>query len=332
MTDIVSSNVCKIKRFIKSDDKDFIKALAIYSKFTPSNIKTDTNDISYWIDKYNKEFEDEFFVFGLYSDEKVVGYIQLVYFKKESFITIDYITIDESYRKLHMFSTFIHLINSYFEQHNYNINFIVAEIEYDEKIKQPLENGKNLIRLLKQHGFGVVKAKYFQPQLGIYNIDSRTSAILMYHSQDEKRYISKEKYLMILKKLYYNHYCRWYKSLLADKEYKEYEEDIDKIYEKLSQTKIQDSININGYKHIFSTNTNDISEQPIKNTFLSSLIIFLLLFLLLALQEFFNVGLFSMTSLIIVVTSLFFLIFSLYSNKGIPQFKKAKKLLKFWKT
>jgi hypothetical protein len=330
MNDEVVSDVYKIKRFSKADDKDFIKALSIYSKYTPSNIKTNTNDISYWLDKYNKKFKDEFFVFGLYSNNNVIAYMQLVYFKNEKFITIDYITIDKNYRQLHMLSNFIHLVNSFFEQENYDVNFVVAEIEYDDKIKQPLENGKSLIRLLKQYGFGVVKAKYFQPQLGIYNFDSRTSAILMYYSKDEKKYISKEKYLMILNKLYYEHYCRWYEPLLTNEEYKLYQDDINDIYEKLTNGKIQERININGYKHIFSTSSN-IEKAPIKNTFFSSLIIFLLLFSLLALQEFFNVSLFSLTSLSLLVTALFFLIFSLYSDKGLEQFDKVKKLLKLWK-
>ena len=181
--------------------------------------------------------------------------MQLVYFKNENFITIDYITIDKNYRQLHMLSTFIHLVNSYFEQNSYNVNFVVAEVEYDDKIKQPLENGKSLIRLLKQHGFGVIKAKYFQPQLGIYNPDSKTSAVLMYYSKDEKQYISKEKYLMIINKLCYEHYCRWYKPLLSNEDYKPYKEDIDLIYKSLTHEKIQDRININGYKHIFDTSS-----------------------------------------------------------------------------
>ncbi len=79
------------------------------------------------------------------------------------------------------------------------------------------------------------------------------------------------------------------------------------------------------------TSSNSIEKTPIKNTFLSSLIIFLLLLSLLAFKEFFNISLFSITSLSILASALFFLIFSLYSDKGIEQFEMVKKLLKLWK-
>lgn len=323
------SDIFRIELFENSKHPDFIKALNIYSKFTPSNIKTDTNDIIFWLENYNKKFSDSFFVFGLYKNDKVIGFMQLVYFLKEKFFTVDYITIDENHRQMHAFTTFIYLVHSFFEINNYDVNFVVTEVEYDEKIKQPLESGRTLIRLLKQHNFSVVKVTYFQPQLGMHNHDSKTSAVLMYFSNNEKKYISKETYFMILNKLFYEHYCRWYEPLLTKDEFSEYKNEIDLLYNKIRSNKIKNEIQINGYKNIFNINY-DKKNNSIQNTFVSSLIIFLLLFCLLLLNEYFNVGLFSIASLSILIVAIFFLIYSLYSNKGITQFDKIIKILRFF--
>ena len=55
----------KIKRFQSSDDRDFIKALKIYNDTIPVETKTDTNEITYFLDLKEKRSREMFF-FGLY--------------------------------------------------------------------------------------------------------------------------------------------------------------------------------------------------------------------------------------------------------------------------
>ena len=45
-------NKFSIKRVIRSSDEEYIEALKIYNETTPVDIKTNTNEITYWLDNY----------------------------------------------------------------------------------------------------------------------------------------------------------------------------------------------------------------------------------------------------------------------------------------
>lgn len=54
-------NNYKIKLIKLSSDIDYIDSVKIYAKVTPSDIRTNTNELTYWLENKTVEFESYFF-------------------------------------------------------------------------------------------------------------------------------------------------------------------------------------------------------------------------------------------------------------------------------
>lgn len=312
----ISSPSYTIKLFEDSKSEDFISALDIYTNEMPSELRTSSNEIIYWIDNYNKLFEDNLLIFGFYENDKIIGFSQCLYFKKESFITIDYFVILSSHRGNHSFQMIIALLKEFLKAYKFEYNFIVTEVE--------LKN-KSLLQLLKMNGFGEIQSKYFQPSLGINNHDSLIEARLLYFPAYEDRVIRKETYKMIVETIYNNHYIRWYNEFFTEKDLKAYMIIIEQL-----KTKIFDNLNneitINGgIKPINNYSEFNVAKE-IKSTTTILGIIFIFALITLLLGKLFDMSLFQTISFVIINTSMFFLIYSLVSKKGIEQFKLLLKL------
>ncbi len=186
----------------------FIKALNIYSDEIPNNVRTDTNEIVYWFDRYNKMYEDQLMIFALVYDNQVVGFTQAVYFKTVGFATIDYVAIKKEFRE--HFASFFNLLIESILMNAQGINFLVTEIDGENK---PLE------RLAKIKGFESL-GDYIQPPVsGMEDTEIMAKLLL-------KRIGSNESYIepnIVVKTLYFDHYLRWYKPLLTQKEYCAYD-------------------------------------------------------------------------------------------------------------
>ncbi len=55
-----------IKRITKPSNEDYISALKIYNETTPPDIKTNTNEITYWLEQNRNELPFEIMLFSLY--------------------------------------------------------------------------------------------------------------------------------------------------------------------------------------------------------------------------------------------------------------------------
>lgn len=169
----------ELRQIKDSRDKDLTRALSIYSQNIESIQRTDVREIIYWLDNYNYKFKDRFFILGFYLNNEIIGYSQFVYFEDEKIIAIDYIVIEEIKRRNNTFYQFLEEIRNFLNQENIHFDYLVAEVGYFDETKSPTEKSRSLIRLLKMSGFGVVKAKYFQPMLGKNNFESELMCILM---------------------------------------------------------------------------------------------------------------------------------------------------------
>jgi len=80
-----------IRRLDKSTDSDYAAALKIYSETTPYEIKTNTNEITIWLDRKDSTdpFESMFFV--LYYSEKLAGFAMMTYIKAQRIVVLEYI-------------------------------------------------------------------------------------------------------------------------------------------------------------------------------------------------------------------------------------------------
>ena len=78
-----SGSSYRLKRFQSSRDPEFAAALMVYVRNTQPQIRTETNEITYWLDHFAARFGNDFYVFGFYLDEEVVGFAEAAYFREE---------------------------------------------------------------------------------------------------------------------------------------------------------------------------------------------------------------------------------------------------------
>jgi N-acetylglutamate synthase-like GNAT family acetyltransferase len=223
--------VYELKQFKSSRNKDLTRALALYSRNIEPFLRTDTREIIYWLDEYPLRHTDQFIILGLYLNEMVIGYAQLAYFAEERLIFVDYIVVEKEFRKNNTFYEFVEEIKEFITAESIEFDFILAEVGgFDNK--EPSAATKNLIRLLKMTGFGVVKTNYHHPRLGKANYESEFQSILMLYTPSEVKHIKKETYLSFLKTIYFKHYQRWYANFFDEKDNAEYSNSLIKLFEK----------------------------------------------------------------------------------------------------
>jgi hypothetical protein len=164
----------KVKLFKTSDDDEFKEALLnIYGKFTPREMKTNTNEITYWLDNYNKTFLDrQLYLLGFYFQNKVIGYAEIAYFKQERFLIIDYLTIHGAYRSNSAFYTFLYLVFDFLDTNRVEYDYVITEIATKKNESKWSETTNSLIRLLEMENFKAINALYYQPKLETNNDES----------------------------------------------------------------------------------------------------------------------------------------------------------------
>lgn len=74
-----------LKRFANPDDPGFISCLSIYAGRMGEDIKTDTNEIVYWLER-----NPDLHCYGVFVDDKPVGYIQGSYIGRGVFV-VEYV-------------------------------------------------------------------------------------------------------------------------------------------------------------------------------------------------------------------------------------------------
>lgn len=99
-----------IKRITKPSNEDYISALKIYNETTPPDIKTNTNEITYWLEQNRNELPFEIMLFSLYLNNMVVGLAMLTYLKKQKTIIFEYLALQPSFRLNAVFFTYIILV------------------------------------------------------------------------------------------------------------------------------------------------------------------------------------------------------------------------------
>jgi hypothetical protein len=273
-------SVYELKRIKSSSDKSLGKALNIYSQNIDPLIRTDTREILYWLDNYNTWFNDRFYLVALYLNDKVIGYGQFVYFQEEKIVFIDYLAIEKNSRKNNTFYEFIEKIKDFFIEEHIEYNYIVTEVGYYKQTKEPTEVAKNLIRLLKMTGFGVIKMPYFQPMLGKMNYETEVGAVLMIYTSNDLKTLKMKTFLLLIDTIYYKHYKRWYDKFLDEKSHAEYVSRLRELKQKIelsARKKLE--VEINGYANLFPTSQSITSSSNYVRTakVLGVFIVFILL-------------------------------------------------------
>jgi hypothetical protein len=202
--------VYSIRSFKSSKDRNFSKAIKIYHDNIDLRIKTESREISYWLDRGSRETNDKFYVCGLYIGKTLVGYVEFIYINAEELIHIDYFIIDPKYRTAGAFYIFTDQLKAFFDEERLEWSLITAEVAELDSKNEKLHHSKSLIRVFRRIGFLEVSTEYLQPSLGLGHTDTIISSHLLLFPRVEMDAISKERYLEIISAIYKKHYIVWY--------------------------------------------------------------------------------------------------------------------------
>src|SRR5258706_5509050 len=76
----------------------YAQAERVYIDSIGATAKTNTNEIAYWRDRYNKEFASaggKLYVFWLLKVKEAIGFALVFYFKKHNLLVVDHLAIKE---------------------------------------------------------------------------------------------------------------------------------------------------------------------------------------------------------------------------------------------
>lgn len=220
---------------MKTTDDEYFKALQIYSDITPTDIKTNTNEITSWLNKKIEGNPFELLLFSLYLDNSLIGLAMLSYVKKQRIVIYDYIALIEKYRVNTVFFPFINLLQNYISLHGFDVAYYVVEISNKNNGKSIDKESILFRKLICLEGFGMIRAKYYTLPLGLSNHESSFEAFLYLKSNDELNQISKDTFLSIVQAIYYEYYLTWYSALLVPDELSEYKQKIDACYNSITK-------------------------------------------------------------------------------------------------
>lgn len=329
MTSIRSSY--RLKRFLNSRDPDFAAALLIYVRNTPASIRTDTNEITYWLDEFSAKFGDDFYVFGFYRGRELVGYAEAAYLKDERLIALDYLAIEEAHRGNNVFYEFVDQLKRYLENDHPEYRYAVAEITYGPNQQYPSPESSMRTRLFKQQGFKVIRAPYYQPRMMLDDAESEMKADLLIYSTANLESLQTDTYLSIVHTIYYKYYLRW-DSVVPDTT-AAYKTHLDELYSRIKAgVGRKRMIPVNGHKAILATSSRKpvMTLHRVVSFALQALIVIILLTAaMLGLKAAFHLSNSSFAAIYVLAISSFMAVAGIVSKEARVLFAEFVSLAKF---
>ena len=272
----------KIRHIRNEQDKDIEYLLKLYADNIDPSIKTNPNEILYWLNHFEeREGNDTFWILALYMNKKPIGFCQAAHFYTHKILFIDYCVIDPDFRG-RAFSEYVYLIRDFFVDIGIDINYYVAEIAYYSRNNSPSPNALRLIRLLKMSGFKVIKAPYAQPELGLDNFESEMKATLMIYvtgKNNDCPTLKKDTYIDIVRTVFYNHYIKWYDAFMTNNEKSIYHKKIEKLFDTIKkETNKKEFVQLNGEPYLFELSEQKPPEASNKKTILVFVVSLLILY------------------------------------------------------
>jgi|GEM_PF-1974124 len=204
-------NKFSIKRIKKTTDSDYTLALKIYNETTAIDVKTNTNEITYWLDQpVTVSSSFELMVFVLYLDDTPIGFAMMCYLKRTKVILIDYLSVYDEYRINAVLFPYLSLLQSYLNKNGYDVSYIVNEVSDKNNGQSINKESKMFKKLFCLEGFGKICSTYYFPQLGYNNPESIFKANLYIKSNDNITLIQKVTYLSIVESIYKDYNLAWY--------------------------------------------------------------------------------------------------------------------------
>lgn len=254
-----------IRRVEKTSDDDYVKALHIYNDTTPYEIKTPTNEITYWLSKQKINTPFEIYAFILYLNDNVIGLSITTYIKRTKVVVDEYLAVYDQYRIQTIFLVYESLIQNYYKESGIEIAYYLTEISYKDSGKEMDRESRISLKMLCIEEYGKVDALYYALPLGLENHESNFVAHIYIKGVEPIQSISSITYQNIVESIYYDYWYTWYSSILVDHELNIYKELIDKNYELVKKS----LINCNSSMSVLHSSCNyldgdaNISKSPI---------------------------------------------------------------------
>lgn len=229
-----------IRRVYKTTDDEYILALKIYNETIPFEIRTESNEITYWLSANSGNTDFELYIFILYLDDQMIGLSMTTYIKKTKIVVDEYLAVLEQYRINTIFLIYLSLIQSYYKENNIDFSYYVTEISNKNNGKNINKESQISLKVLCMEEFGKINAQYYALPLGLDNHESNFEAFLYLKTNDLVKSISKETYLQIVHAIYYDYSCRWYTKFLSEDELSHYMQEVNRNYKMITQ-QVKDS-------------------------------------------------------------------------------------------
>ncbi len=259
-----------IKHLTNPENKDFIKSISIYNNNTPIDIKTNSNEIVYWTQNSNDKFK--IFSFALLLNDKIVGYAMTSFIYSQKMLIYDYIALDNNSNNT-LFLAYFNLIKTYFINQKFDINYYVVEISNKNKGREKDKETKLFLKFLCIENFSRIDIQYDSLPLGLNNSESAFKAYLYIKSINDRKTITKERFLDLISALYKDYYLSWYEPFFNEKQLESYlciiNDSLSKIYNLVKDKEriniIQTQCNNSLEKR---EETLDLQTKGVKSTFL----------------------------------------------------------------
>lgn len=225
-----------IKRVGKTTEDDYIKALRIYNDTTPFEIKTPTNEITYWIGKQKVSTPFEVYAFILYLNDEVIGFSMTTYIKKTKIVVDEYLAVYDQYRIQTIFLVYESLIQNYYKETGIEISYYLTEISYKESGKEMDRESRISLKMLCIEEYGKIDALYYALPLGLENHESNFIAHIYIKGVEPIQSISPKTYQDIIDSIYYDYWYTWYSTILPSSELEIYKRLIDNNFELIKKS------------------------------------------------------------------------------------------------
>lgn len=219
-----------IRRVEKSTEEDYVSALKIYNETTPPEIKTNTNEITKWLDCKTDSYSFEPMFFTLNYAKELAGFAMMTYVKSQRIAILEYVALATQYRVNTVFFAYVSLLENYLYVNRYDVVYILNEVSNRQNGTNIDKESQLFAKLLCSEGYGEINAPYITPPLGLNNYESSFDAFLFAKSSGDIHSLEKKTYLDIVHAMYYDYYLTWYEIILSSSELESYRENLDKCF------------------------------------------------------------------------------------------------------
>lgn len=230
----------------RSPKGDVTKALDIYIKNVDEGSLTNTNQILDYIynpQKHKSEPRKMFFYILYNVNGDVEGFAEFAYLPQNNVLVIDYIcTINRSNVQFYCFYQMAKQeIEETLKKNGEYVKYYVTELSLNQVNGKLIDYDSNFFRhMLSNENYIKLPYPYYQPPLteDIEDVQEFSLAIsLNSNSTIDTIFFRKEKYLHILKELYYSHYLNWFSNYRNREEYGNL---LNQLYAKISSEITED--------------------------------------------------------------------------------------------